>query len=117
MIVVVQGTKNFDDYSVFLSGIRSALLNRDENDKEFTVFTAGPLNVNNMAMEFVNVTERSLKAKGIKTKLVKIPPKWISENHGDIDFFGYFCKSKEPLTELVTDMNNKDVNVQVYRQY
>jgi hypothetical protein len=117
MIVVVQGTKSFSDYSVFLSGIRSALLNRDEDDKEFTVFTAGPLNINNMAMEFVNVTERSLKSKGIKTKLVKIPPKWISENHEDIDFFGFFCKTKEPVSDIATDMNKKDVNVQVYRQY
>ncbi len=117
MIVVVQGTKSFDDYSVFLSGIRSALLNRQENDKEFTVFSAGPLNINNMAMEFLNVTERTMKAQGIKTKLVKVPPKWIIENASSIDFFAYFCKAKEALPETVQVANNKDINVHPYRQF
>lgn len=115
MIVVVQGTKNFDDYSIFLSGMRSALIHKPEEDKDFTIFSAGPLNVNNMALEFVNVTERSLKAKGIKIKLVKIPPKWILDNHEKVDFFGYFCKPKETIPEHVQEANAKDVNVQIYR--
>jgi hypothetical protein len=115
MIVVVQGTKSFDDYQTFLAGMRTALLNRNEDDKTFTVFSAGPLNINNMAMEFVNISERTLKAKGIKTKLVKIPPSWIADNHYDIDFFAYYCNRKEDLPIMVQDMNAKDVNVQIYR--
>ncbi len=115
MIVVVQGTRNFDDYSIFLSGMRSALIRKDESDNEFTVFTAGPININNMAMEFINVTERSLKAKGIKAKIVKIPPKWIEENHADIDYFAYYCLPKESIPESIQRVRNKDVDVQIYR--
>jgi hypothetical protein len=115
MIVVVQGTKNFNDYSIFLSGIRSALIRKDEHDKEFIVFTAGPININNMAMEFLNVTERSMKAKGIKTKLVKIPPKWIEDNHAEIDYFAFYCLPKESLPDSVQTARAKDVDVQIYR--
>jgi hypothetical protein len=115
MIVVVQGTKNFNDYSIFLSGMRSALIRRDESDKELIVFTAGPININNMAMEFLNVTERSLKAKGIKTKLVKIPPKWIEDNHSDIDYFAYYCLPKESVSSSVEFARAKDIDVQIYR--
>jgi hypothetical protein len=115
MIVVVQGTKNFNDYSIFLSGMRSALIRKDESDKNITVFTAGPININNMAMEFVNVTERSLKAKGIKIKLVKIPPQWAEDNHADIDYFAYYCLPKETIPESIQRLRNKDVDVQVYR--
>jgi hypothetical protein len=115
MIVVVQGTKRFDDYSVFLTGMRSALINLTDNDKSFTVFSAGPANINAMAMEFVNVTERSLKARGIKSKLVKVPPSWIENNVDDIDLFAYYALPKEPIPEMVTSVSNKGVNVQFYR--
>lgn len=115
MIVVIQGSKAFNDYSVFLSGMRSALIHRDDEDPEFVVFSAGPHNINNMAMEFINITERSLKAQGIRSKLVKIPPKWIEDNHHKIDYFAYYCNPKEPIPEMVDRVGAKEVNVQVYR--
>lgn len=115
MIVVVQGTKGFNDYSVFLSGIRSALIHLPEGDKQFTVFSAGPANINSMAMEFINVTERSLKAKGIRSKLVKVPPSWIEQNHADIDLLAYYALPKESIPDMITRVSNKGVNVQFYR--
>jgi hypothetical protein len=115
MIVVIQGSKAFGDYSIFLAGMRSALVNRQEDDPEFTVYSAGPMNVNNMAMEFINVTERSLKAKGIKSKLIKIPPSWINENKGSIDYLAYFCNPKEPVPPTIESLGKKEVNVQVFR--
>lgn len=115
MIVVIQGTKGFSDYSIFLSGMRSALINLADDDKQFTVFSAGPVNINSMAMEFINVTERSLKAKGIKSKLVKIPPSWIEQNHHDIDLLAYYALPKEPIPDMINKVSNKGVNVQVYR--
>jgi hypothetical protein len=115
MIVVVQGAKGFDDYSIFLSGMRSALINLPDDDKQFTVFSAGPVNINNMAMEFINVTERGLKARGIKSKLVKIPPSWIEQNHHDIDLLAYYTLPKEPIPDMINKVGNKGVNVQVYR--
>ncbi len=115
MIVVVQGTKGFSDYSIFLSGMRSALINLPDDDKQFTVFSAGPVNINSMAMEFINVTERSLKAKGIRSKLVKVPPSWIEQNHHDIDLLAYYALPKEPVPDMITRVSNKGVNVQFYR--
>ncbi len=115
MIVVIQGTKRFDDYAVFLTGMRSALVHLDDDDKSFTVFSAGPANINAMAMEFINVTERSLKARGIKSKLVKVPPSWIEQHSHEIDLFAYYALPKEPIPEMVTAVSNKGVNVQFYR--
>jgi hypothetical protein len=115
MIVVIQGTKTFKDYSVFMSGMRSALINLSEEDKQFTVFSAGPVNINNMAMEFINVTERSLKAKGIKPKLVKIPQGWIEQNYKDIDLLAYYALPKEEIPDMISRVSNKGVNVQFYR--
>lgn len=115
MIVVVQGTRGFNDYSIFLSGMRSALINLSDDDKQFTVFSAGPVNINSMVMEFINVTERSLKAKGIKSKFVKIPPSWIEQNHHDIDLLAYYALPKEPIPDMITRVSNKGVNVQFYR--
>ena len=115
MIVVIQGTKGFNDYSIFLSGMRSALINLPDEDKQFTVFSAGPANINSMAMEFINVTERSLKAKGIRSKLIKIPPSWIEQNHADIDLLAYYALPKESVPDMINKVSNKGVNVQFYR--
>ena len=115
MIVVVQGTKKFNDYSIFLSGMRSALLRKEDSDKEFFVYSAGPLAINNMALEFLNVTERTMRAQGIKTKLVKVPPAWIKQNYTEIDYYAYYCVPKEPIPDAVTSIGDKDVDVQIYR--
>ncbi len=115
MIVVVQGTKTFKDYSIFLSGMRSALINLPDDDKEFTVFSAGPVNINSMAMEFINVTERGLKARGIKSKLIKIPPSWIEQNHHNIDLLAFYALPKEEIPAMISKVSKKGVNVQFYR--
>ena len=115
MIVVVQGNKTFNDYSIFLAGMRSALINLPDDDKSFTLFSAGPSNINSMAMEFINVTERSLKARGIKPKLVKIPPSWIEQHHAEIDLLAYYALPKEAIPAMITRVSNKGVNVQFYR--
>lgn len=114
MMVAIQGTKSFDDYSVFLRAMGTAMSSMD-GDEGITIFSAGPYQVNAMAMEFVNVSERSLKARGIKIKLVKIPPRWIEENISTIDYFAFFSKPKEPVSKLVDLADSKDVNVGVYR--
>jgi hypothetical protein len=115
MIVAIQGTKNFNDYNVFLRAMGVALSSIPENDTEFTIMSAGPLQINQMGQEFSNVSERSLKARGIKIKLVKVPPSWIKDNVHSIGYFAYFSKPKEPISELVELAEAKDVEVGVYR--
>jgi hypothetical protein len=115
MIVAIQGTKGFDDYSVFLRGIGNALRDMPEGDVEFTIMSAGPININRFALEFTNVSERSLKARGIKAKVVKVPPSWIKDNLGVVNYFLFFSKPKEQYSDLVTLAEAKDIEVGVYR--
>lgn len=115
MIVAIQGTKSFSDYSIFLRAMGTAMSGLDPEDKEILIYSAGPYQVNAMAMEFTNISERSLKARGIKIKLFKVPPMWIQQNINKINYFAFFSKPKEPLSELVDLADSKDVNVGVYR--
>jgi hypothetical protein len=115
MMVVVQGTKTFSDYSIFIRAMGTALSMLPEGDTEFTVCSAGPININQMGMEFCNVSERSLKARGIKAKLVKVPPSWVKENIHSVGYLAFFSKPKEPVSSLVDLADAKDIEVGVYR--
>jgi hypothetical protein len=68
-----------------------------------------------MALEFMNVSERGLKARGIKPKLVKVPPSWVKENISQIEYLAFFSKPKESVSDLVDLAEAKDVSVGVYR--
>jgi len=113
MIIGIQGSRNFNDYSVFLRAMGTALY--DLEDGEFTILSAGPHKVNDMAMEFTNVSERSLKAKGIKAKVVKMPPVALKERLSDLDYFIYFSLPRETESDLVKEAQAKDVEVGIYR--
>lgn len=115
MIVAIQGTRSFNDYNVFLRAMGTALSSMDKNDKEFLIFSAGPVNINSMGLEFANVSERSLKARGIKIRLNKVPPSWVKQNLKDIDYFAFFSKPKEPVSELVELAEDKDIELGIYR--
>jgi hypothetical protein len=93
----------------------TALSQMQDSDKEFYVYSAGPAQTNSMALEFCNVSERGLKARGIKIKLIKMPPSWIKENIHNIDYFAFFSKPKEAVSPLVSYAESKDASVGVYR--
>jgi hypothetical protein len=86
-----------------------------QEDNEIQIFSAGPLRINEMAMEFVNVSERGLKARGKKIKLIKVPPSWIEKNIHSIDYFAFFSTPKETLSPLVDLADAKNIEVGVYR--
>lgn len=116
MIVGVQGTRNFSDYSnIFLRAMHVALTSREESDPEVLLYSAGPANINSMCLEFANISEKTLKANGIKIRVVKVPPSWIRQNISVIDYFAFFSKPKESVSDLVTLAESKDVPVGVYR--
>lgn len=112
MIVGIQGSRNFKDYAIFLRAMGTALYSLDPEDKEFTIISCGPHHVNEMAMEFINVS--NLKGRGIKSKLVRMPPRALQERMHAIDYFVYFCLPKETLSPLVKEANDKDIESQVY---
>lgn len=115
MIIAVQGTKTFSEYAIFLRAMGTALSSMKPDDVEFTIYSAGPASINAMVTEFSNISERSLKARGIRIKFIKVPPRWIKSNLPLIEYFAFFSKPKEPLSELVEIAEAKDVEVGVYR--
>jgi hypothetical protein len=115
MILGIQGSRAFSDYNVFLRAMGTALSSIPEGDAEFTIISAGPNKLNSMGMEFSNISERSLKAQGIKIKFVKVPVAWFTDNMGNIDYFMYFSLPKENVSPLVTKAEDLDVEVAIYR--
>lgn len=100
MIMGVQASRSFDDYAIFMHAMRTALYDL-KDDKELYIYSAGPAALNNMAIEFTNVTERTLKAHGVKIQVRKVPPSWFDSYMKDIDLFAYFCKPGEKVSGLV----------------
>lgn len=115
MIIGVQASRNFDEYSVFLRAMGTALSMMDEEDPQFTIYSAGPARLNSMALEFANVSERSLKARGIRVRVTKVPASFIKNNIEELGYFAYFSKPKEPVSDLVSYAEGKDAEVGVYR--
>ena len=115
MRMVVQGTKSFNDYNIFLRAMGTALSSMEEGDDELVIYSAGPAHINEMAMEFSNISERGLKARGIKIKMLKMPIKWLRSNLDDLDYLAFFSKPKEPITELIQAAEAKDLDVGIYR--
>ena len=115
MKIAIQGSRNFNQYEVFLNGMGRTLAMLDSEDTEFFLYSIGPARTNEMAMEFSNISERSLKARGIKIRLFKVPPSWLKSNIHDMDYFAYFCNKKEPASAMVDFAESKDIEIGIYR--
>lgn len=116
MKVMIHGTNKFDQYDIFINALGRVIRSIPEEDGELTLFPLGPTNVNSMCHEFINISERSLKANGIKGKVIPRPVKWGKDNYKDFDLFLFFCKPKEPLSDIATLIDKKgSPDVLVYR--
>lgn len=115
MIVGVQGTSNFSDYSVFMRAMGVAMSNMHEEDKEIFVYSAGPLKVNEFVMEFCNLSEKGLKLRGKKIKYFKVPAQWLEENISSFNYFAFLSKPKEPTSKLVASAESNNVEVGIFR--
>lgn len=115
MIVGIQGTKSFDDYQILMRSMGTAMYSLLDGDSEFFIYTAGPANINSMVTEFSNITERSLKARGIKVKVFRVPPSIIKENINEMDYFIFLSKPGEKTSDLVAVAESANVDVGIYR--
>lgn len=115
MIVGIQGSRNFSDYSIFLRAMGTVLSSMGSSDSELIILSAGPYKTNSMVMEFINVSERGLRSRGISTKVVKVSPNWLKSKMYTLNHFIYLALPKEPLSELVKEAEDKDIYVGVYR--
>jgi hypothetical protein len=115
MIVAVQGTKDFNNYQVFLRAMGVAMSTMKDEDKEFLVYTAGPVGVNSMVSEFCNLSERGMKARGKKIKFFKVPASYIEANIDVFNYLAFLSKPKEPVSNLVSLAEIKNIEVGIYR--
>lgn len=115
MILAIQGTRKFEDYNIFLFAMRVVLSDMSAEDKEILVYSAGPAGLNSMAQGFCNISEDSLKARGIKIKFNRVPPTWVSDNLDKIDRIAFFRIPGEPKTQMVNAAEAADKVVGIYQ--
>ena len=114
MIVGVQGTSSFDNYNIFLRSMAVALSELEEQDKDFLVYSAGPNNINMMAMEFTNLSERGMKSRKKNIKFFKVTPEWLEENIKDINYFAFFSLPNEQQSKLVEKALNQNIETAIF---
>lgn len=111
MIIGVQGSLAFDSYQVFMRAMLVAMSIKSNEDNQIHIYAAGPVKVNSFVSEFSNITEDSLKARGIRIRFFKVPPSWLQENVDKIDYFAYLSKPKEQKSNLA-EFIDKDESVE-----
>jgi hypothetical protein len=114
MRVGVQGTSSFDNYNIFLRSMAVALSELEEEDKDFIIYSAGPNNINMMAMEFANLSERGMKSRKKNIKFFKVNSEWLEENIKDINHFAFLSNPKEPVSKIVHLSKLNNINTNVY---
>lgn len=113
MNIVVQGTKEFSDYNVFLRAMGVAL--SDINNDEFNIYSVGPSQINSFTAEFCNLSENGLKRRGIKTKFYKVPVSFIEKNLKDFDYFAFLSTPNQRPSKLAASAELKGVEVGIFR--
>ena len=115
MIVAVQGTKDFNDYSIFIRAMGVAMCNMLDSDKEFVIYSAGPARVISFVSEFSNLSERGMKARGRKIKFYTVANAWLEENINEINYVAFLSKPKESVSKLVDLAEKNNVEVGLFR--
>jgi hypothetical protein len=115
MIVAVQGTKSFNDYSVFIRAMGVAMSGMQENDNEFVIYSVGPLSINNFVSEFSNLSERGMKARGKKIKFYNAAPSWLDQNMDQVNYFAFLSTPNEPKSKLVHKAESTNIEVGIFR--
>lgn len=116
MIVAVQGTNDFDDYNVFIRAMGVAMSSMGEKDREFVIYSVGPVKVNSFVSEFCNLSERGMKGRGRKIKSYKVTNSWLEQNIGRVNYFAFLSKPKQVNSKLVSiaELNNVEVGIFKY---
>ena len=113
MNIVVQGTKNFIDYNVFLRSMGVVLSNF--KDSEFNIYTVGPAQVNSFTAEFCNRSENSFRQRGIKTKFYKVSQEYVQDNMSQFNHFIFLSAPNEKISRLAATADLSGVEVSIFR--
>jgi hypothetical protein len=116
MIVTVEGTRQFNDYEVFMRAMGVAL-SADYVDSRIEVWSAGPQNVNRFTAAFCNSSENYLKQKGFKISFKRFPISHIAANMGMVDYFAFFAKPNQRNSEskLLASAEYYQVETGIYK--
>ncbi len=115
MIVVVQGSKDFNDYQVFLRSMGVALSYMAEEDTEFIIYSAGPTKINSFVSEFSNLSERGMRSRGKKIKFYKVSLPWLYENIEQANYLAYLSTPKEKSSKLVAEAELKNIEIGIFK--
>jgi hypothetical protein len=99
MIIVVEGTKSFDNYEVFMRAMGVAL-SKPISENEIQVWSLGPHKVNSFTASFCNSSESFLKNKGYKINFYKVNSSWVAENISNISYYAFFSLPKENQSKM-----------------
>jgi hypothetical protein len=99
MIIVVEGTKSFEDYDVFMRAMGVALSSKNM-DKQIQVWSLGPHKVNSFTAAFCNSSEKFLKNKGFRISFYKVNGKWVVENINNVKYYAFFSLPKEEESKI-----------------
>lgn len=114
MIVVIQGSKEFEDYNVFMRSMAVALSSMGD-DKDIELVSAGPSLINKYVAGFANLSEDGMKNRGMKIKYYSVAHQWIETNIERVDYFIYLSKPNERPSRLVRIAEAVDCEVGLFR--
>ena len=117
MMVVVQATNEFNDYSVFLRAIGVMLSSMPANDNEFVVYSVGSKEskIHNFAMEFCNLSEKGMKGRGKKIKTYKAVDEWVKEFMPAMSYFAFFSQPKQQISTLAKFAESQNVELGIFQ--
>jgi hypothetical protein len=115
VIVVVEGTKSFEDYDMFMRAMGVALSSKNL-DGDIQVWSLGPHKINGFTAAFCNSAENFLRQKGYKISFSKVNSFWVEENISYVDYYAYFSLPKESLSKIVkTAQSTEGCEVGIFR--
>ena len=103
MRIIVQGSPTFNDYPVFLRAMGVAMSDLSAGDT-FTIYTLGPVNINNHVNEFFNISQASLKSRGIDIKVVRANRHMVTDKNM-FDEFYFFCHPEEWMPSVAKEFD------------
>ena len=117
MMVVVQGTNEFNDYTIFLRAMGVMLSSMPPEDSEFTIYSVGSKesNIHKFSMEFCNLSEKGMKGRGKKIKTYKAVDDWIKEYMSHMNYFAFFSKPNQQISALAKIAKNENVELGLFQ--
>lgn len=114
MKIGVQGTKEFRDYNVLMRAMGVAL-SSIKDDPDFTIYSAGPAQVNSYVTEFCNMSENNLKARGIRVRHHMVPPSFIKDHLKEIDYFAFLSAPNQRRSQLTAEAELANIEVGIFQ--